>query len=118
MENLLNPELAEQRRAARKVEWEEQGRAALEEWPFVLNSRTGRELFHQRWKERLLELRPLIWILLVASALLVYGLGSWKIPLIVLLAMIPWTLAGSAFGVHRMMKRQCQNARWEIGLDK
>ena len=63
-------------------------------------------------------MRPLIWIMLVASALLGYGLGSWKVPLIILIAMIPWTLAGSAFGIYRQMKRECQNARWRYGLDK
>lgn len=118
MENLLDPDLAASRRAARMVAFEEQQRLVRQEWPYILNSSAGRELFRQRWRERLLEMRPLIWILLVASALLVYGLGSWKVPLIFLIAMIPWTLAGSAFGVYREMKRECQNARWRDGLDK
>jgi len=116
MENLLDPELAANRRAERMAALEEQRRLTRLEWPYVVNSRTGRQLFHQRWRERLLETRPIIWILLVASALLVYGLGSWKIPLTFLLAMIPWTLAGSAFGVYRQMKRECQDARWRQGL--
>jgi hypothetical protein len=118
MENLLTPELAASRFAARRAAWEEQRRMAQQNWPFVLNSPSGRKLFLQRWKERLLEMRPLTWIVLVASALLGYGLGSWKIPLIFLLAMIPWTVAGSAFGIYREMKRECQNIRWRQGLDK
>jgi len=118
MENLLDPELAARRHAARAAAWEEQRRVARHEWPFVLNSPSGRDLFHRRWRERLLEMRSLIWILFAASALLVWSLGSWKVPLVVVLAMIPWTLAGSAFGVYRQMKRECQNARWRSGLDK
>jgi hypothetical protein len=118
MQDLLDPELAARRRDERKAAAEKQMRGARQHWPYVFNSCTGRALFHQRWKERLLEMRPLIWILLVASALLVYGLGSWKVPLVILFAMIPWTFAGSAFGVYRQMKRECQNARWHHGLDK
>ncbi|HEX9198587.1 MAG TPA: hypothetical protein VF865_03450 [Acidobacteriaceae bacterium] len=118
MENLLDPELAAHRHAARTAAWEEQRRGARQEWPFVLNSPSGRDKFRQHWKERLLEMCPLIWILFAASALLVWSLGSWKIALVILLAMIPWTLASSSFGVYRQMKRECQNARWRSGLDK
>jgi hypothetical protein len=117
MENLLDPELGARRRAARAAAVEEQMRLAQQEWPYVLNSRTGRELFRQRWKEQLLYMRPLIWVLLAASALLLWSLGSWKFVLGYLVAMIPWTLAGSAFGVYRQMRRECQNARWRFGLD-
>jgi hypothetical protein len=118
MENFLDPELAASRRAARMLAFEEQQRQVRQEWPYILNSSAGRQLFHQRWKARLLELRPLIWILLVASALLGCGLGSWKIPFAIILAMIPWALAGSALGVYLQMKRECQNCRWRHGLDK
>lgn len=65
LQELLSPELRQRRIAERKAAWERERETAKKEWPYILNSPTGRALLMARYKERLIELRPLLWIELV-----------------------------------------------------
>jgi hypothetical protein len=78
LENLLSPELRELRRTERKATWELKQARAKAEWPYVLNSPTGRALLKDRYKEKLIEMRPFLWIELVAWILLGWAFNSWR----------------------------------------
>jgi hypothetical protein len=52
---------------SRKTLWRPASMAA---WPYVLNSPTGRALLKERYKEKLAEMRPFLWIELVTWGLL------------------------------------------------
>jgi hypothetical protein len=113
MEEFLDPELAERRREGRFAAYDESRKL---EWPFVFDSPSGRKLFQQRWKERMVELRPLFRFMLITCPLVGWALGTWKLALIGL-GLVPFGVAAAAFGVYRKMKRECQNHRWRHGLD-
>ena len=76
------------------------------EWPYALNSRSGRALFGQLYKERLAELRPLLWIELIAWSLLGLAFSSWRTLVIGYLASVPVLGALALFGVYRKMRSE------------
>ena len=79
IEELLSPDLREQRMAARKAEWEHQAAEAKTEWPYVLNSPIGRELFKARYKEKVIELRPFILLFFAGWIIFGWTTGAWYI---------------------------------------
>jgi len=76
------------------------------EWPYALNSRTGRALFKHRYKERLTELKPLLWIELIAWGMLGFAFSSWRAVVIGYLAAVPVLCALALYGVYRRMKSE------------
>jgi hypothetical protein len=118
MESLMDPELAARRRTERVAACEEIRRQAPLEWPYVFDSPSGKKLFRQRWKDRMLELRPILGITLVGCAMMGWDSGFWKFSLICAVGMFPFGIAASALGVYRQMKAECQDYRWRHGLDQ
>jgi hypothetical protein len=107
LEELLSPALREQRDAERKAAWErEQARAKLE-WPFVLNSPTGRALLERRYKEKLTEMwRPVLGIELAAWAMVGWGFGSWRTAIVGYILSVPVLLVLPLWGEYRQMRRE------------
>ena len=106
LEELLSPELRERRSKERRAEWEWQQARAKLEWPYVLNSPTGRALLKKRYKEKLVDMRPLLWIELVAWAALGWAFSSWRTAIIGCLITIPILLILPIWAEYKRMKRE------------
>ena len=106
LENLLSPELRERRHAERRAVWEQEQAKAKEDWPYVLNSPTGRTLLRKRYKEKLIEMRPLLWIELVAWIVLGWAFGSWRTALIGYFVTLSVLFALPYWGEYRRMKAE------------
>jgi len=106
LEDLLFPALREQRNAERRAAWEREQAKAKLEWPFVLNSPTGRALLKRRYKEKLTEMRPFLWIELVAWVLVGWAFSSWRTTIIGYVVSVPLLAALPIWGEYRLMKRE------------
>ncbi|MGA8939449.1 MAG: hypothetical protein WB439_09820 [Acidobacteriaceae bacterium] len=106
LENLLSPELREQRYAARRATWEQAQQRAKTEWPYVLNSPTGKALFKQRYKEKLTEMRSFLWIELVAWSFAGWAFSSWRTTVIGYLVSVALMSVLPLWGEYRRMKRE------------
>ena len=78
LEELLSPELREKRLVERRAAWEQEQARIKNEWPYVLNSPSGRALLKERYTEKITEMRALVWIELVAWSLLGWAFDSWR----------------------------------------
>ena len=78
LEELLSPELRQKRLAERTAAWERDQAKLKSEWPYVLNSPTGRALLKARYIERITELRPFLWAQIVAWIFAGLVFGSWR----------------------------------------
>ena len=116
LEELLSPELRQKRLVERRAAWEQEQTRARSEWPFVLNSPTGRALLMERYKEKLLELRPLLWIELVAWGLLAFAFSSWRTGLIGYLATLPLLVALPIWGELLRMRRERRDTLLRRGV--
>jgi hypothetical protein len=106
VENLLSPELRERRHAERKAAWEREQARAKQEWPYILNSPTGRTLLRERYKEKLIEMRPLLWMELVAWIVFGWAFSSWRTALIGYIVTVPVLFALLYWGEYRRMKAE------------
>jgi hypothetical protein len=104
LEVLLFPELRQKRLIERKVAWEREQARVKSEWPYVLNSPTGRALLKERYKEKLIEMRPLLWIELVAWIIFGWGISSWRTTVIGYILSVPVLFALPVWGEYRRMK--------------
>ncbi|HEY0163229.1 MAG TPA: hypothetical protein VGB69_11165 [Edaphobacter sp.] len=104
LEDLLSPELRERRRAEWIAAWEREQAKAKTEWPYVLNSPTGRALLKERYKEKLVEMRPFVWLELVAWILLGWAFSSWRAAIIGYIVTIPVLFTLPLWGEYRRMK--------------
>lgn len=116
LENLLSPELSERRRAERKTIWERAQARAKEEWPYVLNSPTGRALLKQRYREKLGEMWPIFWIELAACATLGWAFSSWRVAVVSYLVMVPILFLLPMWGEYRRMKRERRHTLLRLGV--
>jgi len=106
LEDLLSPELREQRGAERRAAWErEQARAKLE-WPYVLDSASGRELLKKRYKEKIAEMKPVLWIEGLVWIWAGWAYSSWRTTLIGYLVSVPVLFVLPGWGEYRGMKRE------------
>lgn len=106
LENLVDPKLREQRRIVREAEWQRLREETQQDWPYIFNSATGRNLLKERFKERLAEGRPLLVIEVAAWALLGWAFGSWKISLIGFAITIPLLILLAYWAVYRKLKHE------------
>jgi hypothetical protein len=104
LEELLSPELRQQRITERKAAWDEEQTRIKSEWPYVLNSPSGRALFKERYIENITEMRPFLWIELVAWTLVGWAFSSWRTTVFGYLASIPILLALPVWGEYLRMK--------------
>ena len=105
LEELLSPELRQKRLIERKVAWEREEVRVKSEWPYVLNSPTGRALLKERYREKLMEMRPLLWIELVAWIIFGWGISSWRTTVIGYIVSLP-VLFVPIWGEYGRMKRE------------
>ncbi|WP_263379733.1 hypothetical protein [Granulicella paludicola] len=106
LEELLSPELREQRVAERKAAWELKQAKVKSEWPYILNSPTGRALFKARYKEKLAEMRPVLWIEAVAWIAVGWAFSSWRTSVTGFVTTMPILFALAAWAEYRRMKRE------------
>jgi hypothetical protein len=106
LEELLSPELRQKKLIERKVAWEREEVRVKSEWPYVLNSPTGRALLKERYREKLMEMRPLLWIELVAWIIFGWGISSWRTTVIGYIVSVPVLFALPIWGEYRRMKRE------------
>ena len=106
LENLISPELREQRHTERKADWEREQARAKQEWPYVLNSPTGRTLLRKRYKEKLIEMRKLLWIEFISWIMLGLAFNSWRITAMGYVATVPVLLTLPLWSEYRQMKTE------------
>ena len=116
LEELLLPELRQRRLAERKDAWEREQARIKSEWPYVLNSPTGRALLKLRYREKITEMRPFLWIKLVAGAFAGWMYSSWRIALDVYLVALPLLLVLPLWGEYLRMKRERRDTLLRRGV--
>lgn len=116
LEELLSPELRLKRSLERTAKWEQEQTRVRSEWPYVLNSPSGRALLKARYIERISELRPLLWIEAVAWGLLGWAFSSWRTTVIGYIGSMPVLFALPAWGVYLKMKRERRNTLLRRGV--
>jgi hypothetical protein len=116
LEELLSPELRERRSAERKAAWEREQARVKTEWPYVLNSPTGGALLKKRYKENLTEMRPVLWIELVAWIVVGWAFSSWRTAVIGYIVTVPVLFALPAWGEYRRMKWERRDSLLRRGV--
>lgn len=106
LENLLSPELREQRSMERKAVWEREQSRAKSEWPYVLDSASGRALLKQRYKEKAAEMRPFLWIEGAVWILIGWAYSSWRATVIGYFVSVPVLFVLPVWGEYLRMKRE------------
>ena len=113
---LLSPELRQTRRLERQAAWQLEQANIKSEWPYILNSPTGRALLKQRYKEKISEMRPYLWIKLVAWIIFGWGISSWRTTIIGYIASVPVLFALPIWGEYRRMKRERRDTLLRRGV--
>ena len=75
---LLSPELRQKRLAERQAAWEQEQARIKSEWPYVLNSPSGRALLKERYIEKITYMRPFLWIEIVVWIFAGWAYSSWR----------------------------------------
>lgn len=78
LKELLTPELYQKRRSERKAAWEREQTRIKREWPYVLNSASGRALLKKRYLEKIADMTRIPWIEFVAWILIGWAFSSWR----------------------------------------
>ncbi len=89
LEELIYPELRQKRVSERKADWEREQARIKSEWPYVLNSPTGLALLRKRYKKRITEMRPLLFIELLAWILIGWAFNSLRTVIIGYVVTVP-----------------------------
>jgi hypothetical protein len=117
VEELLDLELAARRQQERLEVQQELRRRMLEDWPFVVDSPTGRVVFRTRLRETLMEKSRVLWFFVPAALLLGWITGWWKGVLLYCSFLPIFAIAANAFAIRNAMKRECQATRWRQRVD-
>lgn len=116
LQNLLSPELRQERKLQRQAIWERTRAKTESEWPYVLDSPSGRALLKERFIERIIELRPLLWIELAAWIVLGWAFSSWRAILIGFVTTVPLMLILAIWAVYRQMKFERRDTLLRLGV--
>ncbi len=116
LEELLSPELRQRRSLERQAAWELEQAKIKAEWPYILNSPTGRALLKQRYKDKISEMRPFLWIGLVAWILFGWLISSWRTTVIGYIVSVPILFALPIWGEYRRMKRERRDTLLRRGV--
>jgi hypothetical protein len=116
LQNLLDPELRQQRSEERLAEWQRQREAAQHDWPYVFNSPAGRTLLKDRYKDRVKEMRPVLAIEAIAWAILGWAYGWWKVAMIGYVVTIPLLLLLAYWAAYRQLKQERRQTLWRLGV--
>lgn len=116
LEELLSPKLRQRCRLKRQAAWEQEQAKMKTEWPYVLNSPTGRALLKQRYRKKLSDLRPLLWIELMAWIIFGWGVSSWRTSVIGYIVSVPILFTLPIWGEYRRMKRERRDTLLRRGV--
>jgi hypothetical protein len=116
VEEFLSPTLRQQRFAERKAAWDLEQARIRSEWPYVLNSPTGRALLKERYVEKINEMRPFLWIQLVAWIFCGWGIGSWHAAIIGYIVSIPILLILPIPAQYLSIKRERRDTLLRRGV--
>ena len=81
-----------------------------------LNSASGRSLLKHRYIERVAELRPILWIELVAWCLVGWAFGSWRTTVIGYIVTMPVLFALHIWDEYLRMKRERRDTLLRRGV--
>ena len=116
LEELLSPELRQRCRLERQAAWQLEQANIKSEWPYILNSPTGRALLKQRYKEKISEMRPFLWIELVAWIIFGWGISFWRTAVIGYIVSVLVLFALPIWGEYRRMKRERRDTLLRRGV--
>ena len=116
LEELLSPELHQRRRIERKAAWELEQKRIKSEWPYVLNSPSGRALLKERYIEKITEMRPFLWIELVSWILVGWAFSSWRTTVIGYVVSMPVLFALPVWGEYLRMRRERRDTLLRRGV--
>jgi hypothetical protein len=112
LENLLDPELGEQRRAQADAKWRRQREEAERDWPYVFNSPGRRALLRERFREQIKDILRLFPLLIVAGGIGAWGFHSWKFPVIYLVCVIVFFPLLGYWSQYRKLKWERRVILW------
>lgn len=116
LEELLSPELRQQRAAERKAAWERQQEEIRREWPYVLNSPSGRALLRQRYREKITYMRPILWIEVVAWIFMGWAFSSWRTTVVGFVASLAFIFTMPVLGEYLQMRRERRDTLLRRGV--
>jgi len=116
LEELLSPELRQMRLTERKIQWDQELARIKSEWPYVFNSPTGRAMFKERYIEKITDMRPFLWIELVAWSIAGWAFSSWRTTVIGYISTLPVLFALPAWGEYVRMKRERRDTLLRRGV--
>jgi hypothetical protein len=106
LEELLSPELRQRRNAERQAARELAQARIKSEWPYVMNSPSGRALLKERYLEKMAELRPLLWIDVVAWGVIGWAFSSWLAAVVGYTVSVPVLFALPVWGVYMGLRQE------------
>ncbi len=116
LEELLSPELRQTRLAERKIQWDQEQMRIKSEWPYVLNSPIGRALLKERYVEKITDMRPFLWIELLAWSVVGWAFSSWRTTVIGYISTMPVLFALPIWGEYVRMKRERRDTLLRRGV--
>ena len=115
-EELLSPELRQKRLAERKAAWEQEQARIKSEWPYVLNSASGRALLKERYLEKIHEIRMILWIEAAAWIVLGAMYSSWRTTVIGFVVSESFVTTFPALGAYLGMRRERRDTLLRRGV--
>ena len=106
LEELLSPELRQKRQVERQAAWEQEQARIKSEWPYVLNSPSGRALLKERYLEKLSEMRPFLWMEIVVWAFIGWTYSSWRTTVTGFIVSMLFVVTFPLLGEYVRMKRE------------
>lgn len=116
LEELLSPELRRKRLAERKAAWEQEQARIKSEWPYVLNSPSGRALLKERYIEKITYMRPFLWIEIVVWIFAGWAFSSWRTTVIGFIVSQLFIFTFPALGEYLQMKRERRDTLLRRGV--
>lgn len=116
LEELLFPELRQRRRLERQAAWEQEQAKIKSEWPYVLNSLSGRALLQERYIEKITEMRPFLWIEIVVWVFAGWILSSWRTTAVGFIVSMLFIFTFPILGEYLRMKRERRDTLLRRGV--
>jgi len=116
LQELLHPELGESLQNQRRLRWEQAQIEARREWPYVLNSRSGRALLKARYLERISELRNVFLSALILWMISGLAFKSWGLVIFGAVVYIPSLLILPLPHEYIKLRRERRDTLWRMGV--
>lgn len=116
LEELLSPELRQKRRLERQAAWKQKQARIKSEWPYVLNSPSGRALLNERYLEKMTEMKPFLWIEIVVWVFAGWTFSSWRTTVIGFIVSMLFICTFPVLGEYLRMKRERRDTLLRRGV--